>query len=65
VPGNIWKVLVSDGARVAAGDTVAIIESMKMEISITAHAAGRVRDIRGVPGQTVRTGDVIVVLEEI
>ncbi|HEV7718665.1 MAG TPA: urea carboxylase [Arsenicitalea sp.] len=63
VPGNVWKILVEPGARVAAGDVVAIVESMKMEISVTAHAAGTVRDIRAAPGQTVRTGDMIVVLE--
>jgi urea carboxylase len=63
VPGNIWKILVEDGAAVAAGDPVAIIESMKMEITVTAHAAGRVRDLRAAPGRNVRTGDVIVVLE--
>jgi urea carboxylase len=64
VPGNIWKILVAPGAAVAVGETVAIIESMKMEIAITAHAAGRVRDIRAEPGRNVRTGDVILVLEE-
>ena len=65
VPGNIWKLLVAEGAPVAAGETIAIIESMKMEISITAHAAGRVRELRVGPGRNVRTGDVIVVLEEV
>lgn len=63
VPGNVWKVLVEPGAAVEAGQTLAIIESMKMEISITAHAPGRVRDIRIQPGRTVRTGDVVAVLE--
>jgi urea carboxylase len=65
VPGNIWKILVEDGAPVAEGEAVAIIESMKMEITVTAHAAGRVRDVRAAPGRNVKTGDVIVVLEEI
>jgi urea carboxylase len=55
--------MVEPGARVAAGEVVAIVESMKMEISVTALAAGTVREIRAAPGQTVRTGDVIVVLE--
>ncbi|MFG1207529.1 urea carboxylase [Xanthobacter flavus] len=65
VPGNVWKVLVEEEAVVAAGDTIAIIESMKMEISITAHAAGRVREIRAAPGRTVRSGDVVCVLETV
>jgi urea carboxylase len=63
VPGNIWKVLVEPGATVAAGDTIAIIESMKMEINITAHAGGRVRDLRAGPGRNVKAGDIIIVLE--
>lgn len=65
VPGNIWKVLVEPGMPVAAGDTLAIIESMKMEINVTAHAAGRVRDLRAGPGQNIKAGDIIVILEEI
>ena len=65
MPGNIWKILVEDGASVAEGDAVAIIESMKMEITVTAHAAGKVREVRAAPGRNVKTGDVVVVLEEI
>jgi urea carboxylase len=64
VPGSIWKILVEPGAAVAPGDTLAIIESMKMEINVTAHAAGRVRELRAAPGRNVKAGDVIVVLEE-
>jgi urea carboxylase len=64
VPGNIWKVLVEQGQTVQAGDTLAIIESMKMEITVTAHAAGTVRDLRAGPGRNVKAGDVLVVLEE-
>jgi len=64
VPGNIWKILVEDGASVDAGQPVAIIESMKMEIIVTAHAAGSVRDVRAGPGRNVKTGDVIMVLQE-
>ncbi len=65
VPGNIWKMLVEPGTPVTAGDTLAIIESMKMEINVTAHAAGRVSELRAGPGRNVKAGDIIVVLEEI
>ena len=65
VPGNVWKILVEEGQPVAAGDTLAIIESMKMEINVTAHVAGRVRDLRAGPGHNVKAGDVLVILEEI
>ncbi|MGR6468370.1 urea carboxylase [Rhizobium sp. PAMB 3182] len=65
VPGNVWKVLVEEGQTVAAGETLAIIESMKMEITITAHAAGRVKELRAGAGRNVRAGDVLAVLEDI
>jgi urea carboxylase len=64
VPGNIWKILAERGSWVAEGDTLAIIESMKMEIPVNAHASGRVRELRAGPGQNIKSGDVIVVLEE-
>ncbi|MGE6738790.1 5-oxoprolinase/urea amidolyase family protein [Allorhizobium pseudoryzae] len=65
VPGNVWKLLVEEGQRVDAGDTLAIIESMKMEITVTAHAPGRVRALRAGPGRNVKAGDVLVVLEDV
>jgi len=65
VPGNVWKLLVEEGQSVQAGDTLAIIESMKMEITVTAHAAGTVRDLRAGPGRNVKAGDVLVVLEDL
>ncbi|APO79300.1 urea carboxylase protein (plasmid) [Rhizobium etli 8C-3] len=65
VPGNVWKILVEEGQPIIAGQTLAIIESMKMEINVTAHAPGRVRDLRAGPGRNVKAGDVLVVLEEI
>ncbi|MCJ7997133.1 urea carboxylase [Rhizobium cremeum] len=65
VPGNVWKLLVEEGQSVQAGDTLAIIESMKMEITVTAHAAGKVRDLRAGPGRNVKAGDVLVVLEDL
>lgn len=65
VPGNVWKLLVEEGQSVQAGDTLAIIESMKMEITVTTHAAGTVRDLRAGPGRNVKAGDVLVILEDL
>lgn len=65
VPGNVWKLLVEEGQHVEAGETLAIIESMKMEITVTAHAPGRVRDLRVGPGRNIKAGDVLVVLEDV
>jgi len=64
VPGSIWKFAIGIGERVAAGDTVAVIESMKMEIAVSSPAAGRLREIRASPGRTVRSGDIIAIIEE-
>ncbi|MBR2119206.1 MAG: urea carboxylase [Pseudomonadota bacterium] len=65
VPGNVWKILVDEGANVAAGDALAIIESMKMEISVQAPVAGRISSIRIKPGQTLRAGDVVAVINSL
>lgn len=63
VPGNVWKILVAEGAQVEPGQPVAIIESMKMEITVTAHAGGSVREVRAAPGRNVRSGEVLLVLD--
>jgi urea carboxylase len=59
----VWKVLVDEGAKVVAGDPVAIVESMKMEIAIAAPDSGRVSAIRVKPGQVLAAGDVIALVE--
>lgn len=63
VPGNIWKILVEEGSVVAAGDVLAIIESMKMEIAVKSPAAGRIATLPVKPGQTLRGGDVVALIE--
>ena len=63
VPGNIWRFSVGIGDAVAAGDTIAIIESMKMEMPVTTAVAGHIREIRAAPGRTIRAGDVIAIVE--
>jgi urea carboxylase len=62
VPGNIWKILVEEGSVVAPGDVLAIIESMKMEISVLAPASGRISSVPVTPGQTLRAGDVVALI---
>ncbi len=64
VTGNVWKILVEAGDHVAAGQPVVIVESMKMEMQITATHAGRVRALRCQPGRTVHSGQIVVVMEE-
>jgi acetyl-CoA carboxylase biotin carboxyl carrier protein len=60
---NVWKVVVSAGDQVADGDTLVILESMKMEIPVIAEGAGRVAELRVGEGDVVQEGDVIAVIE--
>ncbi|MHC5348715.1 urea carboxylase [Metapseudomonas furukawaii] len=64
IAGNLWQVQVAEGARVKAGDVLVILESMKMEIPLTAPRDGVVREVRVQPGSPVRAGQRVVVLEE-
>ena len=62
ITGTVWKVEVSVGQKVAAGDVLVILESMKMEMPVEAPEAGTVKEIRCQPAQSVNEGDVLVVL---
>jgi biotin carboxyl carrier protein len=59
---NVWKVVVSQGDTVAEGDTLVILESVKMEIPVVAAAGGTVTDLRVGEGDVVQEGDVIAVI---
>ncbi|HCA65914.1 MAG TPA: hypothetical protein DEP73_17505, partial [Pseudomonas sp.] len=60
----LWQVSVAEGTRVEAGDVLVILESMKMEIPLTAPVAGVVKEVRTQPGSPVRAGQRVVVIEE-
>jgi acetyl-CoA carboxylase biotin carboxyl carrier protein len=59
----VWKIEVAAGAEVAADDVLMILESMKMEVPVTAPVGGRVRSIAVAEGSDVREDDVLVVLD--
>jgi acetyl-CoA/propionyl-CoA carboxylase biotin carboxyl carrier protein len=61
--GTIVKVLVADGDTVAPGQTLVVLEAMKMENHVTAHQAGKVTGVTVSEGQTVSTGAVIATIE--
>jgi acetyl-CoA/propionyl-CoA carboxylase, biotin carboxylase, biotin carboxyl carrier protein len=61
--GTILKVAVAEGAEVAEGDLICVIEAMKMENEITAHRAGKVTALNVTEGAAVGAGDVIAVIE--
>jgi acetyl-CoA/propionyl-CoA carboxylase biotin carboxyl carrier protein len=60
--GNVFKVLVEQGAEVEEGAIVCIIEAMKMENEITAHKAGVIRELPISEGTPVTTGDTLAVI---
>jgi len=61
--GTIVKVLVAEGDVVEVGQTVCVLEAMKMENNVNAEKAGTVREVRVAPGESVGPGDVIAVIE--
>lgn len=63
ITGTVWKIEVEIGDHVEEGDTVVILESMKMEMPIEAEDPGVVKEIQCEEGQSVSEGDALVVLE--
>ncbi len=62
ITGTVWKIEVQVGQQVSEGDTLVILESMKMEMPVEATEAGTVKEIRCKESQPVNEGDVLVVL---
>ena len=63
VTGTVWKIEAAAGAAVVEGDTVVIVESMKMEIPVTADRAGTVRELLVAEGDLVADGQAIAVID--
>jgi acetyl-CoA carboxylase biotin carboxyl carrier protein len=63
ITGTVWKIEVQVGQKVSSGDTLVILESMKMEMPVEATEDGTVKEIRCKESQPVNEGDVLVVLE--
>jgi len=63
ITGTVWKIEVSIGDTIEEGDTVVILESMKMEMPVEAEDEGTVKEILVSEGQSVSEGDTLVVLE--
>ncbi len=62
VTGTVWKLERQTGDSVAKGDTILIIESMKMEIPIDAPAAGTLQELLVAEGESVNEGQVLAVV---
>jgi acetyl-CoA carboxylase biotin carboxyl carrier protein len=63
ITGTVWKIECKVGQEVEEGDTLVILESMKMEMPVEAEDDGTVAQIACAEGQSVSEGDTLVVLE--
>ena len=59
---NVWKVVAATGDRVDDGDTLVILESMKMEIPVVAESDGTLAELAVNEGDVVQEGDLIAVI---
>lgn len=60
---NVWKVVATPGDVVSEGDTLVILESMKMEIPVIAESGGVLRQLAVNEGDVVQEGDLIATIE--
>jgi biotin carboxyl carrier protein len=60
---NVWQVVASEGDQVDDGDTLVVLESMKMEIPVLAESTGKVTKMAVSEGDVVQEGDLIAVIE--
>lgn len=59
---NVWKVVAAPGDTVAEGDTLVVLESMKMEIPVLAESGGTLVSLAVTEGTVVQEGDLIAVI---
>jgi acetyl-CoA carboxylase biotin carboxyl carrier protein len=64
ITGTVWKIEIAVGDSVDEGDTLVILESMKMEMPVEADASGTVESILCAEGQSVEEGETLVVLSD-
>ena len=63
ITGTVWKIECEVGQEIEEGDTLVILESMKMEMPVEAEDDGTVAEIRCAEGQAVSEGETLVVLQ--
>jgi len=61
--GTVWKIEASEGESISPGQTVLILESMKMEIPIESPESGKISKVNVSSGDFVNEGDVLFILE--
>jgi urea carboxylase len=62
VTGSVWQICVAPGARVAAGDTLIVVEAMKMEVPVLAEQPAEVVEVRCARGRTISAGETLLIV---
>ncbi|MGC6534305.1 MAG: biotin/lipoyl-binding carrier protein [Parvibaculales bacterium] len=63
IAGSVWKIIAAEGADLAADDVIVILESMKMEIPVTAPKAGTLSKLHVAEGDMIGEGQLIATLD--
>lgn len=63
IPGRVVSIMVNAGDQIKKGDSVIVLESMKMQVAVKAHKDGQIRDTKVKIGDTVSRNDVVAVIE--
>lgn len=64
ITGSVWKIVVEVGSQVNDGDTIVILESMKMEIRVKSPHNGKVMELRVKEGDSILEDDIIAIIEQ-
>ncbi len=64
ITANVWQVRVEVGQMVDVGDELVVLESMKMEIPVTAPVAGAIAEVAVEPDTSIKEGDLVVVIDD-
>jgi acetyl-CoA carboxylase biotin carboxyl carrier protein len=60
---SVWKIVAAEGEQVDEGDTIVILESMKMEIPVLAETSGRITELAVAEGDAVQEGDLLAIVD--
>jgi len=63
ITGSVWKVVAEPGSQISEGETIVILESMKMEIRVKAPHNGKVVEIKVKEGDSILEDDIIAIIE--
>ncbi|HET6726895.1 MAG TPA: acetyl-CoA carboxylase biotin carboxyl carrier protein subunit [Nitrososphaeraceae archaeon] len=63
IPGRVVSIMVKTGDQIKKGDSVIVLESMKMQVAVKAHKDGQIRDTKVKIGDTVSRNDLLAVIE--